>query len=48
MYQVKVKIVGLEVAQCLVKSFFDVVRVVMGVPKLAGDLYVTMIAISDL
>lgn len=48
MYQVKVKIVGLEVTQSLVESFFDVVRVVMGVPELAGDLFITVIAISDL
>jgi hypothetical protein len=36
--QVEVKIVGLEVAQRLVESLFNMVWVVMGVPQFAGYL----------
>ena len=37
-YQVKVKVVGLEILKGAVQSSLDVLRVVVCVPKLAGDL----------
>jgi hypothetical protein len=40
MYQVKIQIVSLKVLQCLVDGFLHVVRVVVCVPQLAGDLEV--------
>jgi hypothetical protein len=46
-YQVEVKIVGLKIAQSLVDGFLDVIRVVMGVPEFAGDLYAIIVTISD-
>jgi hypothetical protein len=36
--QVKIQVVGLEVLQCFVDGLLHVVRVVMSVPQLAGDL----------
>lgn len=45
-YQVKVKVVGLKVTQCLVEGFLDVIRVVVGVPQFAGDLYTTILTIN--
>lgn len=46
-YQVEVKVVGLEITECLVEGFSDVIGVVMGVPEFAGDLYATIVTISD-
>lgn len=46
-YQVEVKIVSLEVTQRLVEGFFDVIRMVVGVPEFAGDLYATIVTIND-
>lgn len=37
-YQVKIQVVSLQVLQCFVETFLNIVRVVMCVPELASDL----------